>query len=788
MLRQSKFFLRVGILALLIASSVFTARAYFHTPVWKGSWAVNSRELSVQVPGMISYQGLLTDKDTGQPMVGPVSLTFSLYTSPSISTPIWSETHPSVSLNKGLFQVLLGSISTMTLDLFNGDSYIGIRIGSGDELLPRQKVVSVAYAFLSERANDADTLDLMDSSAFASSTALAALESRVAALEDQLIDYDGDSFFAGIQDCNDANPAIHPGTEENCTDGVDNDCNTQVDCADASCSPDADADGYNPPPCGGDCNDSDPEVQPGQDDFPDMQGLDANCDGIDGEINKGIFVSTGGNDANDGSRQNPKLTIQAGINAAVALGKRDVYVASGAYTGQVNLASGVGVYGGYSLDFSTREPLANEVSLVPPQPLAGNPGTVNCINLNGGAPESTVLDGFSVVGSSQLASGASSYAVYIRGCDATLRISHNRILAGRGGDGIAGADGTDGLSGPSGTGGVNALDLYVAYGISGHNCQPYHCPSGGVGGARTCGSVVTNGGNGGKRVCPTFDGSTTGPPGPNGTAGLNGGGSGGSSGRDYYQNLSCYAQTFGVTLGIPGASGQNGLPGLPGAGCNNPAGQATGGLWQPGSATSGGAASHGSGGGGGGSGAGAYVETVCFATYRSDNLGGTGGGGGAGGCGGSGGISGGGGGGAFGVFVVFDLPPGSVPAIQENRIFGGAGGDGGQGGQGGDAGAGGLGGLGGLGGGWSSTPEWPSDPGGNGGNGGRGGYGGGGGGGCGGLSYAIYVFGQGSTDLNAWKVNNLLFPGASGGRGRGGFSPDSTGVDGLPGVAAVANF
>lgn len=786
MRRQSKFFLRVGILAVLIASSVFTARAYFHTPVWKGSWAVTGRELSVQVPGMISYQGLITDKNTGSPMAGPISLTFSIYTSPSISTPIWSETHPTVSLNKGLFQVLLGSISTLTPDLFNGDSYIGIRIGSGDELLPRQKVVSVPYAFLSERANDADTLDLLDSSAFASSSALAALESRVAALEDQLIDNDGDSFFAGIQDCNDTNPAIHPGAGENCTDGVDNDCDTLVDCADSTCSPDADADGYNPAPCGGDCNDSDPEIHPGQGDLPDMQGLDANCDGIDGEIDKGIFVSTSGNDANDGSRQNPKLTIQAGINAAVALGKRDVYVASGAYTGQVNLASGVGVYGGYSLDFSTRSPFANEVSVIPPQPLAGNPGTVNCVNLTGGEPGSTVLDGFSVVGSSQLAAGASSYAVYIRGCDATLRISHNRVLAGRGGDGLDGAGGTDGLSGPAGAAGVNALDMYVAYGVTGHNCQWSHCLAGGMGGVLYCGGVVTSGGNGGQQVCPTYVGGTTGFQGP-GNAGHNGGGAGGSAGRDYYQNASCTAQIFGDTLGGPGTPGQNGSSGMAGAGCNTPAGQVSSGLWQPGSATSGGAATHGGGGGSGGAGAGAYVETICFNPYRNDNLGGTGGGGGAGGCGGGAGISGGGGGGAFGVFVVFDSPPGSVPTIQDNRIFGGAGGDGGQGGQGGDAGAGGPGGVGGLGS-TGGSPEWPSDPGGNGSNGGRGGYGGGGGGGCGGLSYAIYVFGQGSTDLNAWKINNLLFPGASGNRGRGGFSTDNTGGDGLPGVAAITNF
>lgn len=37
-------------------------------------------------------------------------------------------------------------------------------------------------------------------------------------------------------DCNDANPAIHPGAAEVCDDTLDNDCDTKVDCQDPSCS------------------------------------------------------------------------------------------------------------------------------------------------------------------------------------------------------------------------------------------------------------------------------------------------------------------------------------------------------------------------------------------------------------------------------------------------------------------------------------------------------------------------------------------------------------------------
>ena len=40
-------------------------------------------------------------------------------------------------------------------------------------------------------------------------------------------DRDGDGFFDDV-DCDDNNPAVHPGAAEVC-DGVDNDCNGQID-------------------------------------------------------------------------------------------------------------------------------------------------------------------------------------------------------------------------------------------------------------------------------------------------------------------------------------------------------------------------------------------------------------------------------------------------------------------------------------------------------------------------------------------------------------------------------
>ena len=107
---------------------------------------------------------------------------------------------------------------------------------------------------------------------------------------------------------------------------------------------DSDLDGT---PDGTDCGPKDAAIHPGAADEPELAFVDSNCDGIDGTERDAVFASPNGDDANPGTKQEPKRQIQAAVTAAA--GKRYVLVAAGTY-GRVEAVTGVGIYGGYVPD------------------------------------------------------------------------------------------------------------------------------------------------------------------------------------------------------------------------------------------------------------------------------------------------------------------------------------------------------------------------------------------------------------------------------------------------------
>jgi hypothetical protein len=100
--------------------------------------------LAAGYPTSISYQGTMVDK-AGVPVTGGKSIKFSLYSTTSGATPLWSETQ-AVTVTNGQFSAQLGSVSQLDAAKFRGKTYLGLTIGNDPEMSPRQQMVSVPYA------------------------------------------------------------------------------------------------------------------------------------------------------------------------------------------------------------------------------------------------------------------------------------------------------------------------------------------------------------------------------------------------------------------------------------------------------------------------------------------------------------------------------------------------------------------------------------------------------------------------------------------------------------------
>ena len=103
---------------------------------------------SAAVPHMINYQGYLTD-DLGDPVTTPQDMTFTLYNGPDPGdTQLWTEDQLLVDVQEGLFNVLLGSATQIPEGTFDyTEVWLGITVDTDAEMIPRTRVVSVAYAY-----------------------------------------------------------------------------------------------------------------------------------------------------------------------------------------------------------------------------------------------------------------------------------------------------------------------------------------------------------------------------------------------------------------------------------------------------------------------------------------------------------------------------------------------------------------------------------------------------------------------------------------------------------------
>jgi hypothetical protein len=108
------------------------------------------------VPGTISYQGLLTDA-VGTPVADDdYSIRFRLY-DPAL---VWEETQ-TVTVTSGRFSVLLGSVVPIDPAILQGAPLsLGIKVGDDSELSPWTPLTSVPYALTAAHATTAESVTM----------------------------------------------------------------------------------------------------------------------------------------------------------------------------------------------------------------------------------------------------------------------------------------------------------------------------------------------------------------------------------------------------------------------------------------------------------------------------------------------------------------------------------------------------------------------------------------------------------------------------------------------------
>lgn len=395
-------------------------------------------------------------------------------------------------------------------------------------------------------------------------------------------------------------------------------------------------------------------------DVPDLKFQDTNCDGIDGNAARAIFVAPAGSDTSPGTMKRPVRSVATAI-AKAARQHKDVYLQVGSYDvgSGLQLASNVSLYGGYNAKWK-RSATYRVV-------LHGAPQAIFGVGV-----QTVLVQLLTATASAAPAAGLSVYG--IRLVKSSVRLDHVHLFAG---DGLKGADGeATGTAGASGGPGLAPTGQLV----------------GGIGGT----GGYYPGGAGGNAYGGLGDGQPGAGP---------GGGPGGVQGPP---------GSGGIAYnGHPGGAGAVGAAGAPGAGGGNDF-FATAEEWSGRDGAAGGTGEPGAGGGGGGAG-GSYSFSGGSASGCA------GGGGGASGTAGTGGSGGHFGGGSFGVYLMqstavllgstVKASNGGAGGAGRNGGPGGSGGAGGPGavcsdaGDGGPGGPGGAGGFGGAGGGGSGGPS-----------------------------------------------------------------------------------
>lgn len=115
------------------------------------------------IPEIITYQGKLTDID-GIPVDESKLIKFIIYDADVDGNILWNSQFQTVPVSNGLFSISLGQTPAMDplpTSIFSSGyvRYLGITVGTDDEMAPRTQLTSEAYAYHALNADNAGSLE-----------------------------------------------------------------------------------------------------------------------------------------------------------------------------------------------------------------------------------------------------------------------------------------------------------------------------------------------------------------------------------------------------------------------------------------------------------------------------------------------------------------------------------------------------------------------------------------------------------------------------------------------------
>jgi hypothetical protein len=130
--------------------------------------------LAFGLPGLVNYKGRLTDP-LDNPVAGPVNVTFTLWDAETGGTQLgagFSDTDSVTPNADAIYDTLIGDDGgpLIPISVFKNDSvWLNVNVG-GEDLAPRTRLTPIGAAL---HADDADTVDGLDASAFIKGSASA---------------------------------------------------------------------------------------------------------------------------------------------------------------------------------------------------------------------------------------------------------------------------------------------------------------------------------------------------------------------------------------------------------------------------------------------------------------------------------------------------------------------------------------------------------------------------------------------------------------------------------------